>query len=456
MGEVNTTPPSPFRGAVWLITLGVLSALVYGYLFRLSLEDLSPRTEQTYLITHFLVAYFIVFGLYVLLIAPLIRRPGLDRRHLWFGIAFGLLFRAIMLPSDLILENDIYRYLWDGHMQHQGVNPFKYAPSDPETQPYRTDYWEKINYPYVPTIYPPTLQMVFFFSEAVYPGSVVGMKFFLLIFDAATIFLLLALLEKLKKPPEWCLIYAWSPLVIKEIANSGHADSVSACLLVGFFLLLAHGKRLTSAAVMAAMTLTKFFGVLFLPLLYRHWAYWAYVVFFAAILFLYTPFYAAGVGPFEGFLTYSNEWQFNAGPFEWAAWALERFGVRYDQTNSIVRKLMFGVVVLTIAWQALRLYWRRDVEDLIRSVFVVLGTLLLCSPVINCWYLVWIAPMLCVFPLKSWIAFTGLVFLSYTYYYDLSFPWWMKGVEFGVFFFLLLDDALPWRKKPFQPNANTH
>lgn len=451
MDAVNKTS-SPFRGAAWLITLGVLSAVGYVYLFRLSLEDLSPRTEHPHLITHFLVVYFILFTLYVLLITPLVWKPGLDRRHLWFGIAFGLLFRAILLPSDLILENDIYRYLWDGHTQHQGVNPFKYAPSDPNTQSYRTDYWKQINYPYVPTIYPPTLQVVFFLAEAIYPGSVAGMKFILIIFDAATIFLLLSLLEKLKKPPEWCLIYAWSPLVIKEIANSGHADSVSACLLVAFFLILTNGRLLTSAFVMAAMTLTKFFGVLLLPLLHRQWNYWAYVAFFASILFFYTPFFAPGVNPLQGFLTYSNEWQFNAGPFESVAWMLERFGgENFDNANPLVRKIMFSVVLFTLAWQALRLYWRRDIEQTLRSTFIALGTLLLCSPVINCWYLVWMVPLMCVFPHKSWIAFTGLVFLSYTYYYDLSFLWWVKWVEFGVFFFLLLDDALPLRRKQ-KPN----
>ncbi|MDP8243504.1 MAG: glycosyltransferase 87 family protein [Candidatus Hinthialibacter antarcticus] len=442
-----TQTSSPVRGAVGLITLGVLSALGYVYLFRLSLEDLSPRTSQPELITLFLITYFILFGLYLLLITPLVWKPGLDPRHLWFGIAFGLLFRAILLPSDLILENDIYRYLWDGHTQHQGVNPYRYAPSEPETRDYRTDYFQQINYKYVPTIYPPTLQMIFFLSEGVYPGSVVGMKFILLIFDALTIFLLLSLLEALNKPPEWCLIYAWSPLVIKEVANSGHADTVSACLLVGFFLLLAKGKPLCSAAVLAAMTLTKFFGVFLLPLLHRQWNYWTYVFFFAAILFLYAPFLAPGVNPFAGFMAFSNEWQFNAGVYELFSFSFARFGgFEPGAASMLTRRTLFALVLLTAAWQALRLYWRPGLEQTMRSTFIVLGALLLCSPVMNPWYLVWMVPLMCVFPNKSWIALTGLVFLSYTYYYDLSFPWWVKATEFGVFFFLLLDDALPWRR----------
>lgn len=449
-----TRGPSPIRGAVWLITLGGLSALGYIYLFRLSLEGVAPRGSQPQLITLFLMTYSVLFILYLLLITPLVWRPGLDRRHLWFGIAFGLLFRAILLPSDLILENDIYRYLWDGHAQHQGVNPYRYAPSDAETRPFRTAYWSKINYPYIATIYPPTLQIVFFFSEGIYPGSVVGMKFILLIFDAATIFLLLSLLEAMHKPPEWCLIYAWSPLVIKEVANSGHADAVCACLLVGFFLLLSKRKILASAALLAAMTLTKFFGVFLLPLLHRQWNNWAYVVFFLAVLFLYGPFLAPGVNPFEGFMAYSNEWQFNAGLHEFAAFLLARFGnVEPGAASHIARYILFGGVALVTLWQAARLFWRRDLEETIRSTYIVLGALLLCSPVLNPWYLVWIVPLLCVFPNKSWIALTGLVVLSYAYYYDLSFPWWVKGVEYGVFFFLLLDDALPWRRKRELPSS---
>lgn len=442
------TYDSPFKGAGWLMALGALSTLGYLYLFRLSFGALAPGSQEGPYITQFLVVYFMLFALYLCLIVPIVRRPGMDRRHLWFGIAFGLLFRAIMLPGDLILENDIYRYMWDGHMQHQGVNPFQYAPLESETEAYRTDYWQAINYPYVPTIYPPTLQFVFFLSEAVYPGSIVGMKFFLTIFDGATIFLILMLLEKLRKPPEWCLIYAWSPLVIKEIANSGHADSVSACLLTGFFLLIAHGRAAQSAVALAAMTLTKFFGILLLPLLHRHWTYWAYVAYFITIFVLYGPFLAPNVNPFEGFFTFSNEWLFNAGPYAAVEWALMEYStLNWEDSARIARYAMFVVVIATLAWQSLRLIGRREPEALLRAAFIVLGTLLVCSPVVNCWYLVWLVPLMCVFPMKSWIAFTGLVYLSYTYYYDYSFAWWVKPVEYGVFFFLLLDDALPWRPR---------
>ncbi|MBZ0257254.1 hypothetical protein K8I31_14395, partial [bacterium] len=199
---------------------------------------------------------------------------------------------------------------------------------------------------------------------------------------------------------------------------------------------------------LAAVTLTKFFAVFLLPLLHRQWNYWAYVVFFAAILFLYGPFLAPGVNPFEGFLAYSNEWQFNAGLHEFAAFLLERYGnLEPGAASHIARYILFGVVALVTLWQAVRLYWRPGLEETIRSTYIILGALLLCSPVLNPWYLVWMVPLLCVFPSKSWIALTGLVGLSYIYYYDLSFPWWLKGVEYGAFYFLLLDDALPWRRK---------
>ena len=367
----------------------------------------------------------------------------MDQRHLWFGIAFGLLFRAILLPTDLILENDIYRYMWDGHTSRQGINPFRYAPSDHETVPYRTAYWSKINYPYVPTIYPPTLQYIFMFSDSIYPGSITGMKFFLLVFDIGTIFILLALLEALKKPPEWCLIYAWSPLVIKEIANSGHADVVSAFCIATLMLLIVKKKLIRSSLALAALFLTKFFGILFLPLLFITWRFRHYTIFGLFVVLLYLPFLSLDVNPFAGFLTYSKEWQFNAGLYEGLLNLLNHAGGKATENAAILARLfMFSIVLITTMWQTIALSWRTEEVDLFRAMFVVTAVLLLCSPVINTWYLVWLVPFFCLFPSRAWIMLSGLVFLSYTYYYHHDFPSWVKPIEFGFFFYLLFKETV--------------
>jgi len=439
---------SPFRGSFRLFCLGTLSFFGYAYLNLLSGPELRPEAPDHWYLTRFLQTYAFLFVCYWLLITPLLRGKRMDPRHLWFAVAFGLLFRAVLLPSDLILENDIYRYLWDGHTGVQGINPYAYAPSDPKTEGYRTEYWKRINYPYVPTIYPPTLQWIFWLSELIYPGHVAGMKLMLLAFDVGVIFLLLSLLPKLNRPPEWCLVYAWSPLVIKEIANSGHADAVSAFLLVGVLWLIEQQRRSWSAATLAFLTLTKFFGALLLPLFHQIWRWRHFGLFAGMILLLYLPFLSVEVNPFQGFMKFSSEWEFNGWIFNGARRTIKQIAdLDAERADRLARLLLFASVLMVVLWQSVRVAYRKEILDLFHAVFIVIGVLLICSPVVNPWYLVWMIPLLALFPNRAWILMTGLVFLSYIYYYEKKFPPWIQPVEFGIFFlFFLKEYCLPPRK----------
>jgi len=455
--EPLTITQAPLAGSKKLFALGGISFIAYLYWFRLSFGPLGSDNAEPLYITNFLITYAVLFACYWMLIMPLLKGQRMDPRHLWFAIAISLLFRAVMLPADLMLEDDIYRYMWDGHMQTQGVNPYQYAPSAPETEPYRTEYWGKINFPYIPTIYPPTLQYLFLVSNIIYPGSVLGMKLLLVMFDTATIFLMLSLLRNLSLPGEWCLVYAWSPLVIKEIANSGHADSVSAFLIVAVLWLASRRQNTLTAVAMALLTLTKFFGVFLLPLFHRQWGWRHYLLCGSAMLMLYLPFINTQFNLFEGFLTYSRDWRFNAGIYDWLrdifynlGWKLEfefQNKLIYWTSSDLARYALFATVVLVAFYQTIMMEWRTRPLDLSRAFFIVLGTLLMCSPVIDPWYLTWIAPLLCLHPSRAWLLFTGLVYLSYIFYYDNVFPAWVQPVEYGLFFaLLLLEYFLPsWR-----------
>ena len=55
-------------------------------------------------------------------------------------------------------SDDFYRYLWDGHVQVQGINPYAHAPADSALEAVRTPWHGLINNPSVSTIYPPLLK----------------------------------------------------------------------------------------------------------------------------------------------------------------------------------------------------------------------------------------------------------------------------------------------------------
>ncbi|HOJ59888.1 MAG TPA: glycosyltransferase 87 family protein [bacterium] len=428
-------------GLIW--KWGLLTLAGYVCLTGLPEEAIRPRSPEAWAVTRFLTVMAYVHVWYWILTTRLINGWRLSSRQFAIAMAFGLLFRLVLLPTPLILENDIYRYHWDGHISRQGINPYRYAPLDHETQPYRTEYWDRINYGYVPTIYPPVLQYVFLFSEFLFPGQMLGMKFVLLLFDLGTLYLIMRLLEALRRPREWCLIYAWSPLVLKEIANSGHADSVCAFFLTLALFLLVKNRDLASGAAMAGMTLTKFFGLLFWPILRRAWRWPAHGLYAATLVILYLPFLSLDINPFRGFWIFSREWRFNGGIFEFTVWFIQYLGGRWAlfrsiQPEAMTRSLLFGVILFATAWHTFRLPGNHPPVDYLRALMAVMGTVLLCSPVINPWYFVWMVPLLCVFPSRAWILLTGLVFLSYTFYYGRSFPEWVPWVEYGIFFAVLI------------------
>jgi len=87
-------------------------------------------------------------------------------------VMVGLAARVAILPSNLIQENDCYRYVLDGEAVARGVNPFRFAPQevlDGLADPFVEDVGRpdvrrtlgRIGYPDIPTIYPPFAQAAF-------------------------------------------------------------------------------------------------------------------------------------------------------------------------------------------------------------------------------------------------------------------------------------------------------
>ena len=76
-------------------------------------------------------------------------------------LAFSVLFRLPLLPTEPRMSTDLYRYLWDGRVQVAGMNPYLYAPGDETLRPLRDpDIYRWINKKEVPTIYPAGAQLV--------------------------------------------------------------------------------------------------------------------------------------------------------------------------------------------------------------------------------------------------------------------------------------------------------
>lgn len=454
-----------FSPRVQLLLCGGVSTLLYAGMALLSRQFVYGEGHSQRPILAFLALFASVFLCYVIAIR-LLRCSSWRQADVRYVLGFAVLFRGLLLFSNPIQEDDFYRYLWDGNVVIHGLNPYGLAPSAImqrvegsheyaqiiESDPSLALILSRINHPWVPTIYPPLAQGVFAFAALVAPGSLLALRLVFFLFDLGLCLLLVALLRHLGSSTVWVLVYAWSPLVVKETINSAHYDVAPTLFLVLTAALMLQRRWLLAHVGLACATLGKLYPLLLLPLLVRRtkalygWpqALAGIGIVIAVIMAGYLPFLNAGAGLWQGTVTFAEEWQTNSFLFPLL---LALVGNRW-QANLLVVMGLGGVLTALLRWND-----RTDDRAFLWSLFVVLGALFLSSPVGNPWYFLWITPFLCVFPLRSWLLLSGLLVLYYASFFFMyhrmteTFRWvgWLEYVPF--YSLLVWEWRIQWRTR---------
>ncbi|MEO1268649.1 MAG: hypothetical protein AAFX99_11155 [Myxococcota bacterium] len=151
----------------------------------------------------------------------------------WVGLIARLVLAVGSFPH---LSDDVWRYMWDGHMQVSGLNPYSLPPASEALAPLRTEFWPLINHPEVPTIYPPAAQLVFAMVMAL-GGSLIGMRLVMVAVELATLGAVWRLMgrgEQVTAPRRSLatVLLWWNPLMMVEFASSGHLDMLAIAALV--------------------------------------------------------------------------------------------------------------------------------------------------------------------------------------------------------------------------------
>jgi hypothetical protein len=349
--------------------------------------------------------------------------PGTATRSLPIILGLGLLARVLLIPTAPTLSEDLYRYLWDGHLVAHGVNPFPHAPSDPALSRYRNGLLQRLNHADVPTIYPPAAQLLFAATAAV-SETPVAWKLMLLALETLLVLSLLRLLARRGLPPERLLLYYWNPLVLVESFGSGHVDLAAAA-----FLLLAlwlHEKRHSARAgvTFALAVLTKLTPALLVPHFLRRRAWTLLAAAAVTAVVLYAPFLSAGSKLGTGLGTYARHWEFNG-----ALYQLLRHAIASDLTVRRILAAILFLVTLDIGWRA---------RSATQAALGCSIALLLLNPTLFPWYLVPIVALLPLHPDWGMIVFSGVVALSYLplpAYRETGvwvLPAWIVGTEYGA------------------------
>jgi hypothetical protein len=329
---------------------------------------------------------------------------GPDQRVALVVILVGAVaMRLSLLLVEPYLSTDIYRYVWDGRVQAAGINPYQYVPSAPEVAHLRDPaIFPNINRSdYAVTIYPPTAQAIFL-GVTRFGESVLGMKLGMLAFEAATVVVLLALLQRLGSPPSRIAAYAWHPLPIWEVAGNGHVDIAMCALLMGGLLLFLHGRTLLAGAVVMLGALIKPMALLALPVFWRPWGLRLPVVVVVTALLAYLPYLSVGSGVFGFLWEYIQEEGLASGRGFGALLLMEQFTGHVPAAAGIYVALAAAIMTCLAVVAAFRSD-RSPRASVACLSWLLAAFLILASPHYP-WYFLGLVPLLALHPTATgWV-----------------------------------------------------
>jgi alpha-1,6-mannosyltransferase len=365
--------------------------------------------------------------LYVAAVFVVLTQP-LNRATFGIVIGFAIAFRMMTLFADPFSSSDIYRYVWDGIVQHAHINPYRYVPGDAAlnflhtNNPGNQDVFDGINRRnYARTIYPPFAQIIYW-GVTFFSPTVQGMKAAMFGFECATVGALLAMLRRMGRPRAEVLLYAWCPLLVWEIGGAGHIDAAVCCLIA--FALLFRWKEMPvlTGLLLGAAVMTKFYPLVLFPALYKRgdWKMPATLVAVAAIG--YAMYSSVGTLVF-GFLSgYQKEEGIDSGARFFLLDLVQH--IRGLGNFPKLGYYIFCAVVLgAICWWAWRYATTEDCSrshllgrtpNFIRAAMMLgFAMMLLFSPHYP-WYVVWLIPFFALTPNVPLLAYLMTFFYMFT------------------------------------------
>lgn len=445
----------------------------------------------------FLAFYLIAAAAYF---AAVIR---IDRDKLQLALIWGfaILFRILFLFTEQSLSDDVYRFIWDGNLLRQGVNPYALPVNSPLLDAYETPLRALVNHDWMASPYLPAAQLLFVFVAGIVPESVLSFQITSVILDLSIGWLVFDSLRRLSIAPAGVLIYLWNPLIISEFANGAHvvdAWMITLVMLAFWLMILSAGqlrrKGLFNFGVVLAMagaTLTKGLTALLVPIFLRRWRWkWLFLysvlVLGALVVFAFGAGWGIlgplnGVGVFGALRIYLNQWNFNSSLYHWLEVALSGYNTPgavpvevVGQAPVLAARTISSAAIMIISlltgWWAWRLddpqrsdYQTRTLS-LMRLSVIPIGAYLLITHTVHPWYVTFIIPLMPFLLLREgevsqvrrfmwpWLYLTIAVSSSYLTYIDpqnLREIDLVRLVEYLPVFSLLIWAAWPWLTQGF-------
>ena len=437
--ESQLEPDALFDVSRWLMILGGLIMLIT----LLALQQTNDWNVQGYIVFSLLHGSVYLFAVWLVL-----RTPSRRGNCTWILI-WALGFRALAMLSEPALTTDAFRYVWDGRVQIEGVNPYLYVPADPQLESIRDDdVYPHINQKDTAhTIYPPGAQVYFLLGASLNLG-IDGMKILGLICECITIGALLSWLRAKKLSATLVLIYAWHPLPIWEFASQAHIDCVVTALIT--LSILAAEKRYQGWAgvALSAAVLVKYFPIVIFPAIWKRWGWRMPAAMLVSAAVLCVPYWLTLDPSSHGFLSqhldaegYREGWGFHP------IWFSRLLGL-----GTVSGRVYLLGVIAVLGALGMQALFRRESTEIQPKMLIALGAMFvfLSSPHYP-WYFGFLVALLVMYQSVPVLVMTVLCSALQVTRSDDGFSW---TEPFALTYLVpLVIWIVMWIKEKFRPSV---
>jgi len=365
----------------------------------------------------------------------------------------GIVARLVFLMAIPNLSQDYFRFLWDGRLLAEGLNPYLNTPDQwqalgqlPITQAQELlDGMGALSRKHFSN-YPPLNQFFFWLSGVLSGNSILGgilvLRLSCFAADLGLLWIGRKLLKQLNLPEHQIFWYFLNPFIIIELTGNLHFEGVMLFFLLASLYLLFRGNWFWSALLMGLSISVKLLPLLMLPLLFQYLitvhskteepskpfkhltekplqSLWKLVRYYAVVIvvfiFSFAPFLTEElVAHFSQTIgLWFQKFEFNASVYyiiRWIGFQVKGYNIIASAGKILPVVVIFGLLLLAL--------FRKSYSKQQLMSTLLLGTSLyfLCATTVHPWYVA--TPLvLSVFTRYRFaLVWSFVVFLSYSAY----------------------------------------